>query len=280
MPPARDRHGASPAPARAPASGPGRSGAAGARAARRSPRRAGQLEGPHRVGGVDVQRPVAGEPRGPCVARDRVADRRRPALDELGETGLGPKRASSRAERVSQPVQGSPPRPGSARAAARRGVGRRDHGLLEPGDARCEHAPAAGVELREDVVEEQQRRRAAAAPPRRAGARAARAAARPASRSCRRSRIAAAIRMSSRCGPSPVAPRAMSASSRASSAATVGGVAVVGEPRGQAELAGRACEPRRQRGHASRARRDERARRAGRCAPSTARARPRSESPS
>jgi hypothetical protein len=35
-----------------------------------------------------MNRAVARDPRGPRVAGDRVADRRRPALDELGQPGL------------------------------------------------------------------------------------------------------------------------------------------------------------------------------------------------
>jgi len=41
----------------------------------------------------------------------------------------------------------------------RRGLGRRHDRLGQAGDAPGEHAAAAGVELRQHVVEEQQRRR-------------------------------------------------------------------------------------------------------------------------
>ena len=85
-----------------------------------SARALAELERPDRVGRVHVQRPVAGDARRPRVARDRGADRRRPALDELGQAR--PAGRSARARRGSRYRAGSmapPPRAGRARPAAR-----------------------------------------------------------------------------------------------------------------------------------------------------------------
>jgi len=69
-----------------------------------------ELEGPDRVGGGDVKRAVTGDPRRPCVARDRRTRSVGPALDELGEARLDAEASELTAELVREPVQESPPR--------------------------------------------------------------------------------------------------------------------------------------------------------------------------
>ena len=179
--------GARRTPRRAPASGPGREpDARRRRAARRSRRRAGRARTPRPSRPCSRGRvPSRAIRAGHALRAIAVADRRGPALDELGHAGLRPEaRELARGPRH------------------RAGPGFHLHHLrrLEPAAPSAWVAvitacpmPATrsastsrrrGVELREDVVEQQQRRREAAAPPRRAAARAPRAAARPASRSC------------------------------------------------------------------------------------------------
>ena len=163
----------------------------------------------------------------------------RPPLDELGHAGLWPEARRART-RIWLP-SGSSFDLHDLRGLdrQRRHVRRGDHRLPHARDALREHLPAAGIELREDVVEQEQGRRRAAALLPRAGARAPRGAARPVSRTGadrgRRSRSAT----SSRCGPSPVVPRSRSRASRCSSASRVGGCGVVPEARRAAARARR-----------------------------------------
>ena len=116
----------------------------------------------------DVQRPVAGDPRRPRLPRDRRADRRGPALDELRHAGLRPEPRQLGAHLVAEAVEVTAPFEVTWRTVLhvddlrrlegqRRGLGRGHHGLPGRGDPRAEGAAAARVELREHVVEQEQR---------------------------------------------------------------------------------------------------------------------------
>ena len=141
----------------------------------------------------------------------------RPARDHLGEARLRRRTATARREPRQTAVPLLTSTTWSAGRRQRGDVRRRDHRLPELAHRLRQDAAAACVELREHVVEQEQRRGGEGASPPRAGGTAPRAAARPATRS----RAALGRRRSarsSRCGPSPVVPRARSVSSRASSA--------------------------------------------------------------
>ena len=110
-----------PARGRPRAAGPGRSGASARRAGRRSRRPAGRARTPRPSRLCrDVHRPVTGDPRGPGVTRDRLADDGRPALDELGHarpagrSGRAPRGPPYRADPGSRPPRSAPARAGSA----------------------------------------------------------------------------------------------------------------------------------------------------------------------
>ena len=99
---------------------------------------------------------------GHAFSRDRLADRGRPALGDVGEVGAARRsRASCARERCqTSRFQGVTSTTWLGSRRKRRAMRRRDHRLAEgrrPRAARTAAAP--GVELGEDVVEEQQRRR-------------------------------------------------------------------------------------------------------------------------
>ena len=151
-----------------------------------------------------MQRPVAGEPRGPGV-RARSSRRPRPAtratisvIDrraaEARELALDLRRRAARSRDLARAVFALGDLEQLGRLAGERvAARRRDERLAGPARTRSARIRRRSVELREDVVEQEQRARAGplrpAARPRRAAARARPGAARPASRSVRRSRL-------------------------------------------------------------------------------------------
>ena len=212
----RDRGGLAP-PARAsaraapagrasgswPGSGPGREAdARNAEPPGDLGRAVAELERPDRVGRAHVQGPVARDPRRPGVARDRGADRLRPALDDLARgPACGPKRASS-ARTCSDSLSRSHLHDcaGSTGSALRCVAVITTCPMLATRSASTRRRRESSSE---STSSSSSSGAAAAARPRRAAARAARAAARPASRSSAGRGRPTAIRTSSRCGPRP-----------------------------------------------------------------------------
>ena len=241
-----------------------------------------ELERPDRIGRVHVHACR----RGRCARARRCARSRSPTAAGQRSTSsampaCGPKRESS--ERIWLPSGSSfDLHDLGGLDRQRRPVRRGDHRLPHARNALREHLAPAGIELGEHVVEQQQAAARAAALLPRAAARAPRAAARPVSRTGagrgRRSRSAT----SSRCGPSPVAPRSRSRASRLLERLPRRRLGVVPESRRAAArappLAAANAGP--SSGERLAAPGDELARRASRPAPSTARARPVRRAPS
>ena len=151
-----------------------------------------------------MHRPVAGDARRPRVAGDPVADRRRPALDELRHPGLRPEaRELRRASSTTEPFQASTSTTCAGSTGSADRVRRRDHRLPHARN-RALRAPGAG---RGRAPRARRRAEAAAgtgaARPRPGAATARRAAARPASRTGAGHGRRSPISTSSRCGPEP-----------------------------------------------------------------------------
>ena len=213
-----------------------------------------------------------------------VADRLRPARRaSVGEAGLRAEaRRARRGPASDEPVQGSPPRP----APARRGSALRCVAVITTCSSSATRSASTrrrrGVELREHVVEQQQRPRCSSSVSASSSARSASRCS-PCEPKLRRSRSPAAIRTSSRCGPS--AGRAARAGRRRAGPrvpAAVGGSALVARasPSGRPSSPARSAKPggeRRDRVAPQLRRAPPRARRR---APSTATSASRSERPS
>ena len=73
-----------------------------------------ELERPDRVGRVHVHRAVLRDPRRPGVPGDRLPDRRRPALEQLGHAGLRAEAGELAADLSTERFQVPPPRPAPA----------------------------------------------------------------------------------------------------------------------------------------------------------------------